>query len=78
MGTNKLSVKPDKMLFRSGEVAILLVASCYGNRDELRKDRVNFDFLLLEFYPSPKLTKIAISKKFQVLWSSTHWFYSVI
>ena len=40
MGTSKLSGKPDKMLgvacdglaSRPGGVAILLVASCYGNR----------------------------------------------
>ena len=43
MGTGKLSGKPDKMLgvtcdgiaSHPGGVTILLVASCYGNRDKL-------------------------------------------
>ena len=45
MGTVKLSGKPDEMLgvtydglaSHPGGVAILLVASCYGNRDKLRQ-----------------------------------------
>ena len=41
MGTNKLSGKPDEMLGGylrcSGRVAILIVASCYENRDKLRQ-----------------------------------------
>ena len=39
MGTSKLSEKPDKMLggYLLGGVAILLDASCYGNRDKLRQ-----------------------------------------
>ena len=44
MGTSKLSGKPDEMLgvtcnglaSHPGGVAILLVTSCYGNRDKLR------------------------------------------
>ena len=35
MGTSKLSGKPDEML--EGYLTILLVASCYGNRDKLRQ-----------------------------------------
>ena len=36
MGTGKLSGKPDEMLGVTcdGGVAMLLVASCYGNRDK--------------------------------------------
>ena len=41
MGTSKLSGKPDEMLnglaSHPGAVAILLVASCYGNWDKLRQ-----------------------------------------
>ena len=45
MGTNKLTGKPDEMLgvtcdglaSHPGGVAILLVASCYRNWDELRQ-----------------------------------------
>ena len=44
MGTSELSGKPDEMLgvtcdglaSHPGGVAILLVVSCYGNRDKLR------------------------------------------
>ena len=45
MGTGELSGKPDEMLgvtcdglaSHPGGVAILLVASCYGNRDKLQQ-----------------------------------------
>ena len=40
MGSSKLSGKPDEMLglaSHAGGVAIFLVASCYGNRDKLRR-----------------------------------------